>query len=83
MPNDDELTAAEREMSLAEIVNRVLDRGAVIRGEVVIGVGGVDLIHLGLQLVIASIETEEDRLERSAAVARALREPTFRRAISD
>ena len=45
------------QMSLAELVNRVLDRGAVITGEVTISVAGVDLIYLGLQLVIAAAET--------------------------
>ncbi|HUP89005.1 MAG TPA: gas vesicle protein [Longimicrobiales bacterium] len=45
------------EMSLAELVNRVLDRGAMITGEVTISVAGVDLIFLGLQLVISAAET--------------------------
>lgn len=44
-------------MSLAELVNRVLDRGAIITGEVTISVAGVDLIFLGLQLVISAAET--------------------------
>lgn len=45
------------QMSLAELVNRVLDRGAVITGEVTISVAGVDLIYVGLQLVIAAAES--------------------------
>ena len=47
----------EREMGLAELVNRVLDRGALITGEVTISVAGVDLIFLGLQLVISAAES--------------------------
>lgn len=50
-----------REMGLAELVNRVLDRGAVITGEVTIGVAGIDLIYLGLQLVLSSAETAKSR----------------------
>lgn len=52
-----EVDELEREMSLAELVNRVLDRGAIITGEVTISVAGVDLIFLGLQLVISAAES--------------------------
>lgn len=44
------------DMSLAELVNRVLDRGAIITGEVTISVAGIDLVYLGLQLVISAAE---------------------------
>jgi gas vesicle structural protein len=56
------LSSPESEMSLADLVNRVLDRGAVISGEVVIGVGGVDLIYLGLRLVLSSAETMREHI---------------------
>jgi gas vesicle structural protein len=49
------------ELSLSELVNRVLDRGAVISGDVTISVGGVDLVYLGLRLVLSSAETMRDR----------------------
>ena len=54
-------TDLQSQMSLAELVNRVLDRGAVITGEVTISVAGVDLLFLGLQLVLASTETASKR----------------------
>jgi gas vesicle structural protein len=57
-PNPSDLS---REMGLAELVNRVLDRGAVITGEVTIGVAGIDLIYLGIQLVLSSAETAQSR----------------------
>jgi hypothetical protein len=60
MSDADELRL-RTDASLAELVNRVLDRGAMISGEVVIGVGGVDLIYLGLQLAISSVETMDQR----------------------
>jgi gas vesicle structural protein len=47
----------EDELSLVELVNRVLDRGAVISGDVVISVAGVDLLYLGLRLVVSSVES--------------------------
>lgn len=47
----------EDQLTLAELVNRVLDRGAIVAGEVVISVAGVDLIYVGLQVAIAAAET--------------------------
>ena len=51
----------EHDLHLVELVNRVLDRGAVITGEITISVAGVDLVYLGLQLVIAATETAKGR----------------------
>ncbi len=38
------------ELRLVELVSRVLDRGVVVSGNVVISVAGVDLVYLGLEL---------------------------------
>lgn len=51
------LLAPEDELTLVELLNRVLDRGVVITGEALISVGGVDLVYLGLQLVLTSVES--------------------------
>lgn len=51
----------EDELRLAELVNRVLDRGVVLSGEVTISVAGIDLVYLGLDLVLSSIETMRQR----------------------
>jgi gas vesicle structural protein len=56
-----EYMLADSNLHLVELVNRVLDRGAVITGEVTISVAGVDLIFLGLQLVITAAENAKDR----------------------
>lgn len=47
-------------VSLCETLDRVLNKGAVIAGEVTISVADVDLIYLGLQLMISSVETARD-----------------------
>lgn len=44
-------------VSLCEVLDRVLNKGAVIAGEVVISVADVDLLYLGLQVVLTSVET--------------------------
>ena len=45
------------ELTLVELVNRVLDRGVVINGDLVISLAGVDLVYVGLNLVLTSVET--------------------------
>ena len=47
----------ERPVSLAEVLDRVLAKGTVVTGEVVVSVAGVDLLYLGLNVVLASVET--------------------------
>ena len=44
-------------MSLCEVLDRVLNTGVVVVGEVVISVADIDLIYLGLQLTLTSVET--------------------------
>lgn len=53
--------AGMQQLQLLELVNRVLDRGAVISGEVMISIAGVDLVYVGLQLVLTSVETARER----------------------
>jgi len=43
--------------SLCEAIDRVLTKGAVIVGDLTISVADVDLVYLGLQVVLTSIET--------------------------
>lgn len=48
---------AENSSSLCELLDRVLNTGVVVMGEVVISVAGVDLIYLNLNLLLTSVET--------------------------
>jgi gas vesicle structural protein len=50
----------ERQVSLAEVLDRVLNKGAVVTGEVVISVAGIDLVYLGLNVVLTSIQTARE-----------------------
>ena len=45
------------QVSLCEALDRILNKGAVVRGEVTISVANIDLIYLSLQIVLTSIET--------------------------
>ena len=41
---------------LSDLLNRVLDKGVVISGEVMIAVAGVDLVRLDLRLLLVAVE---------------------------
>jgi len=53
--------------SLLELVDRLLNKGVVLAGEATISVAGVDLIYLGLNVVLAAVETIEKAQERRAS----------------
>lgn len=45
------------EYSLLDILDHVLNAGVVVHGSVVISLAGVDLVYLGLNAVLTSVET--------------------------
>jgi hypothetical protein len=47
-------------VSLCEALDRVLNKGAVVVGEVMISVANIDLIYLGLQLILSSLDTARE-----------------------
>ena len=51
-------------IALVELVNRVVDRGVVLGGDVTISVADVDLLYVGLRLLLCS----PDRLELRESV---------------
>ena len=53
--------------SLLELVDRLLNKGVVLAGEATISVAGIDLIYLGLNVVLAAVETIEKSQERRAS----------------
>lgn len=58
----------ESELSLLETLDHVLNRGLVIAGEITISVADIDLIFLGLNVLVSSVETANEVLRhRNAA----------------
>jgi gas vesicle structural protein len=51
--------AETRDVTLLELVDRLLDRGVTLTGDITISVADVDLIVLGLRLMLASAERME------------------------
>lgn len=58
----------ESEVGLSELLDRILNKGVVVRGEVTISVADVELLYLGLNLLLASTETLALQRERSDGV---------------
>jgi len=59
----------EDRVSLCEVLDRVLNKGVVVAGEVVISVADIDLVYLGLHLVLTSVETARGRKNEAAKAA--------------
>jgi hypothetical protein len=57
MTDEELLLGDDEELSLLETLDHVIDHGLVIAGEVTIAVANVDLIYLGLNLLLGSVET--------------------------
>ena len=64
MRDEDLLRLEERDLSLLETLDHVLNRGLVIAGEITISVADIDLIFVGLNVLLGSAETIEQVLGR-------------------
>ena len=60
------------EFTLLELLDHVLTTGVVIRGSVVISLAGVDLVYLGLDVILTSVETALRQLPAGGTLAGAL-----------
>jgi gas vesicle structural protein len=47
----------EAEVSLLDILDHVLNAGVVVHGSLVISLAGVDLVYVGLNVILTSVET--------------------------
>lgn len=52
------------DVSLLETLDHVLNRGLVIAGEITISVADIDLIFLGLNVMVSSVETAQEVLRK-------------------
>lgn len=60
---------ASDDLSLLDILDHVLNQGVVLRGNLVISLAGVDLVYLGLDLVLTSVETAMRHMALSSSPA--------------
>ncbi len=69
MSSNGEFTTAlsiegEDDLSLLDILDHVLNSGAVIHGSIVISLAGVDLVYVGLNVILTSVETALRNINR-------------------
>ncbi len=59
----------QQQVSICELLDRVLNKGVVLTGEITISVAGVELVYIGLNVLISSVQTlldaQGDRYEVS------------------
>ena len=48
-----------KDITILELLDRVLNKGVILTGDIVISVAVVDLVYLGLKLMLCSVETME------------------------
>jgi hypothetical protein len=48
------------EVTLLDLADRLLEKGVVVGGELVISLAGVDLVYLNLRALIASVDASVD-----------------------
>lgn len=53
------LPAAQQDVTLLELVDRVLNKGVVLTGDITLSVADVDLVYVGLRVLLASVGTLE------------------------
>lgn len=56
----------EREVTLLDLLDRALDKGVILWGDITLSVADVDLVYLGLKVLLSSVETAE-RMRRAPA----------------
>jgi hypothetical protein len=52
-----ELSEVNREVTLLDLLDRLLDKGVVLSGDIVLTVADVDLVYVGLRALVSSVET--------------------------
>jgi Gas vesicle protein len=64
----------DRDVSLLDLVDRLLAGGVVIHGDITLAVADVDLVYVGLRVLISSVET----IEREMGVSLSASGPALR-----
>ena len=55
----------EQQITLIELVDRVLNKGVVVAGDITLSVADVDLVYVGLRVLLASVGTMERLQEQT------------------
>jgi hypothetical protein len=63
------------DLTLLDLIDHVLNTGVIIRGNLVLSLAGVDLVYLGLDLIVTSVETAMRHIAKTGPTKR----PSVRR----
>jgi hypothetical protein len=61
--------AKEKEVVLLDLLDRIIDKGVILWGDITISVADVDLIYLGLKVLLTSVEKAEEMRRKTATEA--------------
>ena len=59
IPMNDNVVDSSKDITILELLDRVLNKGVILTGDIVISVADIDLIYLGVKLMLSSVETME------------------------
>ena len=59
-------SALAQQVTLLELVDRVLNKGVVLSGDITLSVADVDLVYVGLRVLLSSVATLEEQGEPTA-----------------
>ena len=59
MTNEEQI-AAQRQITLIELADRLLDKGVVISGDITLAVADIDLVYVGLRALVSSVAGLEE-----------------------
>lgn len=63
----EQIPTNDQRISLCDVLDRILNTGVVVNGEITISVANVDLLYLNLGVLLASIETM-NKVKSNAAI---------------
>jgi hypothetical protein len=55
----DNVIDQSKDITILEVLDRVLNKGVILTGDIVISVADVDLVYVGIKLMLSSVETME------------------------
>ena len=56
---DDNVIDRSKDITILELLDRVLNKGVILTGDIVITVADIDLVYVGVKLMLSSVETME------------------------
>ena len=62
-------TSEDDQIALVDILDHVLNQGVILRGNLVISLAGVDLVYVGLDVILTSIETAMRHINAASGLA--------------